>query len=81
MSENLCTKLGYAKGTQGILEGLVWDEKEGDIPDMSKMLPGQITEVRQPRFVLIKVNDRVIPIGYSNGIIEISQGKGKKMKK
>ena len=80
LSENLCTTLGYAKGTQGILEGLVWDEKDGDVPDMSKMLPGKITDVRQPRFVIMNVNDVLIPIGYSNDIIKI-RGRDKKIRK
>ena len=59
----------------------MWDEKDDNIPDMSTMLPRQITEVWQPRFVLIKVNDRVIPLGYSNGVIKIRGSKGNKMRK
>ena len=31
------------------------------------MGPGVVTTVRQPRFILVKINDSVIPIGYSNG--------------
>ena len=67
LSENLCTTLGFAKGTQGVLDSLVWDPEEGVVPDLSTMPPGVVTTVRQPRFILVKVNDSVIPIGYSNG--------------
>ena len=31
LSENLCTTLGYAKGTKGILESVVWDPKDGEV--------------------------------------------------
>ena len=67
MSENLCTTLGLAKGTEGVLESLVWDSVDGVVPDLSRMPPGVVTTVRQPRFILVKVDDSVIPIGYSNG--------------
>ena len=67
LSENLCTSLGFAKGKQGVLEGLVWEEENGETPDISKMKRGHITTVRQPRYILIKVDDEIIPIGYSNG--------------
>ena len=64
LSENLCTTLSLAKGTQGVLEGLVWDPKDGAIPDISSMKPGEISAVRQPRYILVNVRGDLIPIGY-----------------
>ena len=34
LSENLCTSLGYAKGTQGLLDSVVWDPDDGEVPDI-----------------------------------------------
>ena len=45
LSENLCTTLGYAKGTQGILESVVWDPTEGQVPDINSLPRGVITTV------------------------------------
>ena len=38
LSENLCTTLGYAKGTRGILESLVWGPEDGEVPVSSHCL-------------------------------------------
>ena len=76
LSENLCTTLGYAKGTQGILESVVWDPEDGEVPDMKSLPRGVITTVNQPRFLLVRVKGKLIPIGTCNGKI-----KGRKKQK
>ena len=70
LSENLCTTLGYAKGTKGILESVVWDPEDGEVPHMESLPRGVITTVMQPRFILVRVKGELIPIGSRNGKIE-----------
>ena len=76
LSENLCTTLGYAKGTKGILESVVWDPEDGEVPDMESLPRGAVTTVKQPRFLLVRVKGKLIPIGTCNGKI-----KGRKKQK
>ena len=66
LSENLCTTLGYAKGTKGIMESVVWDPDDGEVPDMESLLRGVITTVKQPRFLLVRVKGKLILIGNCN---------------
>ena len=42
------------------------------------MAKGCITTVRQPRYVLVGVDDQIIPIGYSNGRLKTRFGKTSK---
>ena len=77
LSENLCTTLGYAKGTQGTFESVVWDPRDGEVPDINSLQPGVITNVMQPRFIIIRVKGKLLPIGTCNGKIETFK-KGKK---
>ena len=69
LSENLCTTLGYAKGTQGIFESVVWDPTEGEVPDLNSLPAGVITNVMQPKFILVRVKEKLIPIGTCNATI------------
>ena len=69
LSENLCTTLGYAKGTRGTFESVVWDPSDGEVPDIKSLQPGVITNVMQPRFIIIRVKGKLIPIGTCNGKI------------
>ena len=69
LSENLCTTLGYAKGTQGILESVVWDSEDGEVPDIETLPRGVVTTVMQPRYLLVRVKGELIPIGTCNGKI------------
>ena len=66
LSENLCTALGFAKGTQGVLDSLAWNPVDGPVPDLSSLPAGEITTLRQPEFILIRVKDKIIPIGHTN---------------
>ena len=43
LSENLCTTLGYAKGTKGILESVVWDPEDGEVSDLKSLPRGVIS--------------------------------------
>ena len=70
LSENLCTTLGYAKGTRGILESVVWDPEDGEVPDLGSLPRGVITTVKQPRFLLIRIKGKLIPIGTCHGKIK-----------
>ena len=67
LSENLCTSLGYAKGTQGELDSVVWDPDDGDVIDIQSLPPGVVSTVPQPKFILVRVKNKVIPIGFCNG--------------
>ena len=70
LSENLCTTLGYAKGKQGVFESVVWDPTEGEVPDINSLPRGVITTVMQPKFILVRVDGKLIPIGTCNARIE-----------
>ena len=70
LSANLCTTLGYAKGTQGTYESVVWDPRDGEVPDMNSLQPGVITNVMQPRFIIVRVKGKLLPIGTCNGRIK-----------
>ena len=67
LSENLCTSLGYAKGTQGVLDSVIWDPDDGEVPMIERLPKGEVTTVRQPKFILVRVKEKLIPIGYCNG--------------
>ena len=72
LAENLSTEQQLAKGTKGIFESLVWDPKDckGQIPDLNILPRGEISHVPQPRFVIINVDGRLIPIQYRNAKLE-----------
>ena len=69
LSENLCTTLGYAKGTKGIFKSVVWHPTEGEVPDLNSLPAGVITTVMQPKFILVRVKGKLIPIGTCNAMI------------
>ena len=54
----------------GILESVVWDPEDGEVPDMESLPRGVITTVKQPRFLLVRVKGKLIPIGTCNGKIK-----------
>ena len=64
LAENLSTVQGLAKGTKGVLESLGWDPKDfnGPLPDLSTLPKGQISQVPQPAYILIRSKGRLIPI-------------------
>ena len=77
LSDNLATEKGLAKGTKGILEGLVWSRKDckGSVPNIDKLERGKIHLVPQPTFILVHIKnkkiDRIIPIKYINAKLEL----------
>ena len=66
LAENLSTVQGLAKGTKGVLESLVWDSKDfhGPVPDFSILPRSEISQVPQPKYILIRSKGRLIPIKY-----------------
>ena len=68
MGDNLFTLKGLGKGTKGTLESLVWDPIDygGSVPDLNTLPRGEITLVKQPTYILIRVNDSIIPVLYCN---------------
>ena len=66
LAENFSTVQGLAKGTKGVLESLVWDPKDfnGPVPDLSALPKGEISQVPQPSYILIRSKGRLIPIKY-----------------
>ena len=81
LGENLCTKLGIAKGTTGVMNGIVWDDNQMDITDISDLPRGVVTEVPQPKYILVNVHDkkskidRIIPIGRKNEQLRLRKMK------
>ena len=71
IGENTCSQLGIAKGTKGVMEGLVWEEGEKDAPDIYKLPKGQVTRVPQPAFILVRVGEKIIPVGLRNDKIKL----------
>ena len=59
------------------MEGLVWDEKETNAPDISKLPKGKVSTVPQPEYILVKVKDKIVPISLRNDTFKL-RGKGKK---
>ena len=57
---------GLAKGTKGFMESLVWDRRDfnGPIPDLSTLPKGEISQVPQPKFILMRSKGKLIPIRY-----------------
>ena len=66
----MCTSLGYAKGTQGELDSVVWDPDDEDVVDIQSLPPAVVSTVPQPKFILVIVKNKVIPIGFCNGRIK-----------
>ena len=66
MAENVSTVKGLAKGTKGVLESLVWDPKDcnGTFPDLSNLPRGEISQVPQPKYIIIRSKGKLIPIKY-----------------
>ena len=67
LNENFSTVQGIAKGTKGVLESLVWDPKDfnGPVPDLNTLPKGEITQVPQPAYILIRSDKgQLIPIKY-----------------
>ena len=66
MNENISTVKGLAKGTKGVMESLVWDRRDfnGPIPDLSTLPKGEISQIPQPKFILIRSKGKLIPIRY-----------------
>ena len=48
------------------MEGLVWDPKDfnGPVPDLSTLPRGEISQVPQPSYIIIRSRGRLIPIKY-----------------
>ena len=72
LSENLSSVKDLAKGRKGTLESLVWDNSDfvGPVPDLKTLPRGEISQVPQPRFVLIRVDGELIPLEYANTKLE-----------
>ena len=51
------------------MESVVWDPRYGEVPDMNSLQPGVITNVIQPRFIIVRVKGKLIPIATCNGKI------------
>ena len=66
LAENVSTVKGLAKGTKGVLESLVWDPKDcnGTFPDLSNLPRGEISQVPQPKYIIIRSKGKLIPIKY-----------------
>ena len=81
LSDNLATEKGLAKGTKGILEGLVWSRKDckGAVPNMDMLERGKIHLVPQPPYILVRIKnkhiDSILPIKYINAKLELDWAK------
>ena len=81
LSDNLATEKGLAKGTKGILEGLVWSRKDckGSVPNVDTLERGKIHSVPQPTYILVRIKnkhiDSIVPIKYTNAKLELDRTK------
>ena len=81
LTANLATEKGLAKGSKGILEGLVWSSKDckGSRPDLNRLQRGRVHVVPQPTFILVrfknKLMDKIVPIKYTNAKLELDAKK------
>ena len=66
LNENISTVKGLAKGTRGVMESLVWDPKDFNVPvpDLSTLPSGEISQIPQPKYILIRSKGKLIPIRY-----------------
>ena len=54
------------------MTGIVWDDAEIDVLKISELPRGEVTEVTQPKYIMVKIRDkktktdRIIPIGRKN---------------
>ena len=59
LSETIETKLKLAKGAVGELLGVAWKE---DMINIDNLSPGEVVDVEQPDFIIVKIDDRCIAI-------------------
>ena len=64
LGENLSTVQKLAKGTKEILESLVWEPKDcnAQVHELSTLLWGKLSHVPQPRYIIIRVEGRLLPV-------------------
>ena len=59
LSETIESKLNLAKGAVGELLGVAWKDHMINIDNLS---PGEVVDVEQPDFIVVKIDDRCIAI-------------------
>ncbi len=57
LTENLETKLGLGKGTEGIYVDVVWED-EKKRKDLDKLPIGEVTQVEQPDYIIIRIDEK-----------------------
>ena len=73
LGENVCSALGFAKGTKGVMRGITWSSKDTPKIDLTKLPPGVVTKVPQPEYIIVEVNKTLIPIGLRNEQLKIKE--------
>ena len=69
LSETIETKLQLAKGSVGELLGVAWKENMINIDNLS---PGEVVDVQQPDFIIVKVDDRCIAIKGGSATLKLN---------
>ena len=80
ITENLSTKQQLAKATKGVMVSLAWDPKdcEGPLPDLNALPKGEISLVAQPKYIIIRVEGKLIPIKYQKTTLAKYGKRGRK---
>ena len=80
ITENLSTKQQLAKATKGVMVSLAWDPKdcEGPLPDLNALPKGEICLVAQPKYIIIRVEGKLIPIKYQKATLAKYGKRGRK---
>ena len=74
LSETLCSRLKLSKGARGIVQSFVWDDEGDEVPRFGDLPRGAVTFVPQPKYIVVSIKGRTIPISTSVFTIE---AKGK----
>ena len=76
---NLCPELGISNGTIGTLKSIVW-ENDSDRPTFRKLKKGDFNSVPPPKYIIVNVDNRDVPLQLSGGMIEMKLERGTKKK-
>ena len=74
MTESLNTTMGLGKGAEATLLDVVW-EKEEDAVDMDTLEPGEIQLVKQPLFIVVRINNTAISLKPTHKTIQTINNK------
>ena len=72
LSETIETKLNLAKGAVGELLGVAWKD---DTIALDNLSAGQVVDVQQPDFIIVRIDDRTIAIKGGSARMKVSKAR------